>query len=290
MNIHSIKPYVLLVILFAGVLFSISFARTGNLNQFFYKDVNEKIQKNVSIGTGKPPAPQKNTESHEPTSIYRGKYEDQDAFYLTETSSRNSSRGTLVVPSGGWEKILDSDDFKKLPGFELMYTFPKRYYSAGSFVVNELGTKMYMTTISGMDGSSEQIRADVHVFDLEKNTSRIVWSNITEDNKYELEEFEFPTISKVINDTFMVLELNCTACGGGMYSAVLVVNLQTQKEKFFPSNMKIIGNIKFNLPTGTFTYQAMKAIKDPCIAAKNCDGIPYTRYEPEGQIYTEALP
>ncbi len=97
------------------------------------------------------------------------------------------------------------------------------------------------------------------------------------------------TANKVSPDNnFLVLSMDdCFACEGAE-AGLIIINIQTKTEKYFPK----IGNVQFNLQDNAFTYQKLTPFKEPCgEPGPGCNpDNTRTVYKPFGQVYTEKLP
>lgn len=309
MKTDTLKPYIVLVVLFAAVLFIANSVKNGNFGygikkQNLQKEIsnensNNEWLKNFTVPENKK-SDEKQTVSDNPgvpelNTVYLGKYNNTDAVFITDTTSQVSFTKEGVRKSSPyygkilWDHRGSSVDFRDLVDFKKIYTFTKIGYLS-SFLINDSRTVLYLSADFDVYTKSEPWKpyTEIYAVDLKDQIVRRIWTNISEKN--EEGKHGSSTVAQSVGENYIVVHLGyCYACGGGSrgYS---IVNTTTGKEKVVSLPYKKVGNIQFNLSANIFTYQAMKEIPDPCIAEKNCDGIPSSTYEPEGPIYTEKLP
>jgi len=232
--------------------------------------------------------PEKNT-------LYLGTYNASDAIFLTDEEKQkyfdpgavpktSPYIGELQMSGGGGYTPFD---FKKLQNPKRIFSSTQKIHSVNSFKLNNSKSMAYVALNYGseVNGQYPGLTNKIVQIKLDTRSSNEIWSNEVGSNKYEGGK-GVAYVENVFEDKFLTFWIgSCYACEGGPAGSV-VFNINTKKEKYF----KDIGNIQFNIPNNTFSYQKLAPFQEPCDPSPGCDNGQRTVMKPSGQIYTENLP
>lgn len=236
--------------------------------------------------------PQENT-------IYLGKVNGIDAVFFTNKKNQQYFEpGAIPKTSpnvGALEKVDGTGnqpfEYNKLQNPRKILTVSSNIQQVNNLKFDNNRTFLYLSLMLETNTTNQypnNLTNHIYKINLDTLASEDLWSHDMWVNKYKGADGAAYMKEITPDNSYLVLSIdNCFACSG-VEAGLLILNNQTKNEKYFKS----IGNIQFNLNDGTFTYQKLFPVKEPCSEpGPECDSDnTRTVYKPSGQVYTEKLP
>lgn len=234
--------------------------------------------------------PQENT-------VYLGTYQGIDTIFITNNELGKYYEGGVEKFSsykGSWRLSSGAgqypSDYKDLQNPKRILVLQSEVLQDNNFLLTDDKKFIYLSIMLKTKTSNpypDNVTNHVYRVNLDNLQSEELWTHDMSPNKYK-GAGGATTINKTSSDnSFLVLSIyDCFACEG-TEAGLIIINIRTKAEKYFPK----IGNIQFNLQGGTFTYQNLAPTKEPCQNGPGCDSDnTRTVYKPSGQVFTEKLP
>lgn len=212
----------------------------------------------------------------------------QEQVYYDKGHKQQSAPyiGTIKKTEGYDEKPFD---FNKLQNpKKLLIDLNDPLFSINSIKLNSSKKILYLSV--NLEEKSTELYPNnliniVYQVNLETLQGIKIWSNALVSNKYTGKGVVyFETIGE---DRYISMMLgDCFACGGHTPTKVIVLNVETRKEKYLEN----AGDIQFNLVTNTFSYKKFAAFKESCEFGPDCSNGEQSVIKTTGQLFTEHLP
>lgn len=221
----------------------------------------------------------------ESSELYVGTYKNEDVIFFTPPNT-TSNAGKIVKANGATEENID---YHSLSDLRILYA-PKggtSLYAIQNFIYTKdkeyLGISALWSDPT-LGAYPNDLINKVYVVTMKNLTTDEVWSNTLKQNKYNLSGAA--SVTSVGNDQYIALSLiNCYACEGSEVKTI-VINSRTKTEK----DIGLAGNITFDIPKYTFSYQKKNPISVSCSDGPGCENGKMTVYKPSGNIITSQLP